>query len=126
MNKPFVLGVLAAATLASAATAQTHGEYLAAVASYKPMAAFDHEVAGAKFVGYFLAAPDRCDVTVFEARADDEAQAFAPRRIVLQIAAGGRSELPVGPDAALAIACDADATSIKIAPQMRRLRSAQL
>ena len=82
--------------------------------------------AGAKFVGYFLAAPDRCDVTVFEARADDEAQAFAPRRIVLQIAAGGRSELPVGPDAALAIACDADATSIKIAPQMRRLRSAQL
>ena len=45
------------------------------VATYKPMAGFNHVVGGERFVGYFLAGPDRCDVTVFQARADDEALA---------------------------------------------------
>jgi hypothetical protein len=125
VKRKLALGVIAAAALVSAATAQTHAQYLASVASYKPMAAFDHEVGDVKFVGYFLAGPDRCDVTVVEARIDDSGLAFAPRHISLQIAAGGRSELPAGVDSSLAIACTAEADAIRIAPQAH-MRAAKL
>jgi hypothetical protein len=74
-----------------------------------------------RFVGYFLAAPDRCRVTVFTAAADDEALIAPPRRIVIDIEASGRSELPAGDGSALAIACTADADAIKVAPQFHSL-----
>ncbi|MDE3177985.1 MAG: hypothetical protein KGM15_17940 [Pseudomonadota bacterium] len=108
--------IAAAAALPAAAVADPRP----LVSTYKPMAGFNHVVGGERFVGYFLAGPDRCDVTLFQARADDEALPVAPRRLVLQIAAGGRSELDAGLGAALAIACTADADAIKIAPQTGR------
>jgi hypothetical protein len=46
--------------------------------------------------------------------------------MVLQIAAGGRSELQAGSDSALAIACTADADVIKISPQTGHLKAAGL
>ena len=112
--------------IAPSANAETHSDYMRKVATYKPMAAFIHVVGARRFVGYFLAGPGRCDVTVFQAGADDEALKIAPRRIVLQIAAGGRGELEAAPEAALAIACTVDADAIKIAPQSHRPRAAQL
>jgi hypothetical protein len=59
--------------LPAPAAAQDHAAYLASVATYKPMAGFSHVVGNKRFVGYFLAVPDLCRVTVFEAIADDVA-----------------------------------------------------
>jgi hypothetical protein len=86
--------------------------------SYKETAIFNQVVAGSRFVGNFLAAPGRCDVTVFETRADDVALTRRPmRRYVLPIAAGARSLLDAAPQSALAIVCAAKADEIKVAPQ---------
>jgi hypothetical protein len=121
-----VLAAAAALAAAAPALAGSHADLMQTVATYKPMAGFIHVVDGTRFVGYFLAGPDRCDVTLFTAGADDETLATPPRRLVLQIAAGGRSELEAGADSALAIACTADADAIKIAPQVGHLRAAGL
>ena len=96
-----------------------HWGYLASVATYKPMAGFNHVVGPTRFVGYFPPAPDRCLLTVFQAAANDEALAAAPRRAEIDIVAGGRSELDAGDGSALAITCTVDADAIKIAPQQR-------
>jgi hypothetical protein len=106
---------------AAEAAENNHSAYLASVATYKPMAGFNHVVGQTRFVGYFL--PDRnvCRVTLFEAAADDETLAVPPRRIAVDIEAGGRAEFPAGDGSALAIACTADADVIKIAPQRRQL-----
>lgn len=100
-----------------------HARYLASVATYKPMAGFNHVVGKTRFVGYFLQSPDACKVTVFEAVADDEALATPPRRIDIVVPAGDRSEFDAGDGSALAIACTADADAIKIAPQTRPIIS---
>ena len=83
------------------------------------MAGFSNVVGPTRFVGYFLPAPARCLVTVFQAAANDEALAAAPRRAEIDIVAGGRSELDAGDGSALAITCTVDADAIKIAPQQR-------
>ncbi len=97
--------------------AGNHEDYLASVASYKPMAGFNHVVGPTRFVGYFLRVPGMCRVTVFKATADDEALIVPPERVEIDIAAAGRTELAVGDGSALAVACTADADLIKIAPQ---------
>ncbi len=94
-----------------------HWAYLASVSTYKPLAGFNHVVGPTRFVGYFLSRPDRCRVTVFAAGADDEALITPPRRIDIDIEAGGGNELPAGDGSALAIACTAEAEAIKLAPQ---------
>jgi hypothetical protein len=96
-----------------------HWAYLASVATYKPMAGFSNVVGPTRFVGYFLPAPARCLVTVFQAAANDEALVTPPHRAEIDIAAGGRSELDAGDGSALAIACTVDADAIKIATQYR-------
>ena len=111
--------ILAAQLESAFAAEHNHWAYLASVATYKPMAGFNHVVGPTRFVGYFLSRPDRCLVTVFEAGADDEALIAPPRKFDIDIAAGGRSELDAGDSSALAIACTADADMIKIAPQHR-------
>ncbi len=100
-----------------------HWTYLASVATYKPLAGFNHVVGPTRFVGYFLGAAGHCKVTVFQAAANDEALLTPPSRAEINIDAGGRSELDAGDGSALAIACTVDADAIKIAPQ-RRLLSA--
>jgi len=97
-----------------------HRALVASVATYKPLAGFNHVVGKARFVGFFLSAPGLCDVTVFEAVADDESLAAPPLRVEYKIAAGGREEIDAGDGAALAIACTIDADAIKIAPQYGR------
>jgi hypothetical protein len=109
--------VVAPLVLPVPAMARDHAAYLASVATYKPMAGFNHVVGNKRFVGYFLAAPDLCRVTVFQAMADDEALVVPPRRLAIDIKAADRAELDAGEGAALAIACTADADAIKIAPQ---------
>ena len=64
-----------------------HWAYLASVATYKPMAGFSNVVGPTRFVGYFLPAPARCLVTVFQAAANDEALVVPPRRIAIDIKA---------------------------------------
>ena len=96
-----------------------HRAYLASVSTYKPIAGFNHVVGLTRFVGYFREAADHCLVTVFQAAANDEALLTPPRRVEIDIEAGGRSELDAGDGSALAIACTADADAIKIAPQHR-------
>ena len=123
--KTFVLAAASALALLSAASAEDHVALMHKVHSVKPLAGFTIVVGDARFVGYFVKGPDRCDVTVYQASADDEALTVKPRRMVLQIAAGGRNELDAGPDAALAIACTADADALKLAPQ-GRLNAAKL
>jgi hypothetical protein len=120
MNLCSILPILAVAPLAlpAPATARDHAAYLASVATYKPLAGFNHVVGNRRFVGYFLAAPDLCRVTVFEAIADDEALVVPPNRLEIDIKAADRAELDAGEGAALAIACTADADAIKIAPQL--------
>jgi hypothetical protein len=103
----------------SLAADNTHAGYLASVATYKPMAGFNHVVGTTRFIGYFLQSSDACKVTVFEAAAFDEALISPPRRMDLDIPAGGRSAFDTGDGSALAIACTADADAIKIAPQYR-------
>ncbi len=95
----------------------THAAYLASVSTYKPMAGFNHVVGPTRFVGYFLQWPGLCHVMVFKAAAYDEALVSPPERMQIDIAAAGRSELAAGDGSALAIACTADAHTIKIAPQ---------
>ncbi len=109
--------VLAAQVEPDLAAEHNHWAYLASVSTYKPMAGFNHVVGPTRFVGYFLSRPDRCRVTVFAAGADDEALITPPRRIDIDIEAGGRNELPAGDGSALAIACTAEAEAIKLAPQ---------
>jgi hypothetical protein len=82
------------------------------------MGGFNHVVGNKRLVGYFLAAPDLCRVTLFQAMADDEALVVPPRRLEIDIKAADRAELDAGDGAALAIACTADADAIKIAPQL--------
>jgi hypothetical protein len=115
-----VLPMLAVAPLAlpAPATAGDHAAYLASVVTYKPMAGFNHVVGNKRFVGYFLAAPDLCRLTVFETIADDVALIVPPNRFEIDIKAADRAELDAGGGAALAIACTADADAIKIAPQL--------
>ncbi len=113
--------VLAFQIQPTVAAGNNHAAYLASVATYKPMAGFNHVVGPARFVGYFVQAPDVCRVTVFTAAADDEALVTPPQRFEIKIAAADRAELPAGDGSALAIACTADADLIKIAPQHRRL-----
>ena len=121
MNIIKVVALMTTASFLSAPVgAETHANYMKQVATYKAMSGFNHVVGSERFVGYFLAGPERCDVTVLQARADDEALIIAPRRIVMQIAAGSRSELDAGFGAALAIACTVDADAIRIAPQSKR------
>lgn len=124
MTRIFASVLLASAALASpVAPAQAgemaHAGYLASVATYKPMAGFNHVVGPTRFVGYFLPSKDACRVTVFEAAANDEALRMAPQRVEIDIAAGDRSEFAAGDGSALAIACTADADAIKVAPQRR-------
>jgi hypothetical protein len=109
--------VLAAQVLPSLAAGGSHSAYLGTVATYKPMDGFNHVVGATRFVGYFLQSPDACQVTVFEAAANDEALATPPRRIEITVSAAGRSEFDAGDGSALAIACTADADAIKVAPQ---------
>ncbi len=111
--------VLASQVHSAFAAEGTHARYLASVATYKPMAGFNHVVGATRFVGYFLPSLDACQVTVFEAAANDESLATLPRRIDLVVRAGERSEFDAGGGSALAIACTADADAIKIAPQTR-------
>jgi len=111
--------VLASQVHPSFAADNTHATYLASVATYKPMAGFNHVVGTTRFVGYFLQSPDACRVTVFEAAAFDEALTSPVRRIDIDIPAAGRSAFDTGDGSALAIACTADADAIKIAPQYR-------
>jgi len=118
-----ILSGWASITLAVAAP---HNERSSAVSGYKPMAGFNHVVGDYRYVGYFLAGPDRCDVTVFQLLADDDQLGVPPVRMALQVAAGGRSEIDAGTGAALAIACTSDADAIKIAPQFGKLRAARL
>jgi hypothetical protein len=120
INLHSILPFLAVATLAlpAPATARDHAAYLASVATYKPMAGFNHVVGNKRFVGYFLAAPDLCRVTVFEVIADDVALIVPPNRLEIDVKAADRAELDAGEGAALAIACTADADAIKIAPQL--------
>jgi len=60
------------------------------------MAGFNHVVSQKRFVGYFLAAPDLCGVTVFEAIANDETLVVLPRRLDIDIKAADRAELDAG------------------------------
>jgi hypothetical protein len=124
INIHSILPFLAVTPLAlpAPATAQDHAAYLAFVATYKPMAGFNHVVGNKRFVGYFLAAPDLCRVTVFEAIADDVALIVPPNRFEIDIKSADRVELDAGEGAALAIACTADADAIKIAPQLSGVR----
>jgi hypothetical protein len=103
-----------------------HWRYWASVSTYMPMADFNHVVGPTRFVGYFLAGPDRCRVTVFMAAADDEALVRPPRRFEFDVAAGGRNEIPAGGGSALAIACTADADAIKVAPQQLPMSAGNL
>jgi hypothetical protein len=128
------MGLLGAAALAavinmgavaSEAAENNHSAYLASVATYKPMAGFNHIVGPTRFVGYFLPGPNLCRVTLFEAAADDETLAVPPRRIAIDIEAASRAEFPAGDGSALAIACTADADVIKIAPQRRQLSASR-
>ena len=88
---------------------------LASVASYKPMAGFNHVVGPARFVGYLLPGADRCLVTVFKAAADDEALVTPPRKINR----GLRSKHFSGPEPILSI------TPGRIPSKTRRLPSAK-
>ena len=68
-----IMGVAAAE-----AAENNHWEYLASVATYKPMAGFNHVVGPTRFVGYFLPGPNLCRVTIFQAGANDEALVVPP------------------------------------------------
>ena len=120
MNLHSILTILVVAPLAlpPPATAHDHAAHLASVATYKPLAGFNHVVGNKRFVGYFIAAPDLCRVTVFEAIADDVALIAPPKRLEIDIKSADRAELNAGEGAALAIACTSDAHAIKIAPQL--------
>ncbi len=97
--------------------AEGRSEQTKGVRTYKETAVFNQVVDGSRFVGNFLAAPGRCDVTVFETRAEDTALRRPLRRFVLPIAAGGRGLLDATSKSALAITCAAKADEIKVAPQ---------
>jgi hypothetical protein len=94
-----------------------HTAYLASVATFKSMAGFNQVVGPTRFAGYFLQAPGLCRVTVFTVGADDERLVSSPGRIKIDIPAADRIELAAGDGSALAIACNADADAIAIAPQ---------
>jgi hypothetical protein len=128
MNLASVLlsaAVFAAQVEPGLAAEHNHWAYLKSVSTYEPQAGFNQIVGPTRFVGYFLAAPDRCRVTVFAAGADDEALITPPRRVDIDIEAGGRNEFPAGDGSALAIACTADADAIKVAPQLPPLTVGQ-
>ena len=113
--------IILAFCLPTFAAENSHSAYLASVATYKPMAGFNHVVGPTRFVGYFLPGPNLCRVTIFEAGADDEALVVPPRRTTINIEAAGRAGFLAGDGSALAIGCTADADLIKIAPQRRLL-----
>jgi hypothetical protein len=111
-----ISAVLALQVQPTFAADNRHAAYLASVSTYQSMAGFNHVVGPTRFVGYLLQAPHMCRVTVFIATAGDESLVVPPQRLQIDIAAAGRSELPAEDGSALAIACTADADTIKIAP----------
>ena len=117
--------IILASCLPAFAAENNHWAYLASVATYKPMAGFNHVVGPTRFVGYFLPGPTLCRVTIFQAGANDEALVVPPHRIAIDIQAAGRVEFPAGDGSALAIACTADADVIKIAPQRYQLSASR-
>jgi hypothetical protein len=81
---------------------------------YRETAVFNHVVGPARFVGNFLAAPGRCDVTLFETHAQDGDLRQPLRRYAAPIAAGGRRLFSAGSNAALAISCAPRADAIGV------------
>ena len=114
---------VALALLAPVASAAAQGDpvFAHSASTYKEMAIFNHVVGDKRFVGNFMAAPGRCDVTVYQTRADDKALRLPLSRVVMPIAAGRRSVLNAGSESALAITCAAGANAIKIAPETDRV-----
>ena len=70
--------IILASCLPAFASENNHWAYLASVATYKPMADFNHVMGPTRFVGYFLPGPNLCRVTIFQAGADDEALVVPP------------------------------------------------
>lgn len=102
------------------AAANSHTELKKIQQMYKETAVFNHVVGDARFVGNFMADSGRCNVTMFETRAEDGDLRLPLRRYVLPIAAGARSTVNVGPNSALAIRCAPKADAIGIEAETRR------
>ena len=100
--------------LASYAQDNSHADYVASIATYKPIQGFSHVVGSRHFVGYFVAAKESCAVTVINAAADDDRLIETPQRQTITIAAGDRAEVKADHGKALGIGCTADADAIKV------------
>ncbi len=109
---------VAAAFLPAAASAEQsqHADYIASVATYKPIQGFNHIVGSRQFVGYFVSAKDGCAVTVINAAAEDDRLIETPKRQLITIPAAGRTEIKADQGRALGIGCTADADAIKVVP----------
>ncbi len=109
---------LAATFIPAAASAQEtkHTDYVASVATYKPIQGFNHIVGSRRFVGYFVSAKDACAVTIINAAAEDDRLIETPTRQSITIPAAGRTEIKADHGKALGIGCTADADAIKVVP----------
>jgi len=91
-----------------------HAEYLASIATYKPLQGFSHTVGERHFVGFFVVAEGRCRVTVIDATAGDDPNFEAPRRRKFELRAGGSAEIKADHGKALGVGCTADANEITV------------
>jgi hypothetical protein len=117
--RTLTLAFLAPVMLTSVAfaLAQSRADGGEGASTYREFALFSEVVGDTRFVGAFETAPNRCDVTLFQAAAADALLTGPLRRMVLPIAAGAQGLLGAGPGAALSIACGSHADTISITPR---------
>ena len=89
-----ILGLRVVPTMALVSTAFANDPFdlMREVRSYRPFVTFNLRVGGTRFSGSFVSGPCRCDGTLSQKDAADEALAAEPRRMVFQILAGGRDQ----------------------------------
>ena len=90
-----------------------HSEH-ASVSAYKPLQGFSHTIGARHFVGFFVAAQNRCAVTVVDATVGDDPNFDGPRHQKFELASGARAEIKANHGKALGIGCSADANEITV------------
>jgi hypothetical protein len=85
------------------------------VAGYAPYAAISQTVGSKQVVGWFETAGEACRTTLIVAEAGDEELKVAPTKIVFDVKAADVAEWTVEGEAALRVACNADADGLKVA-----------
>ncbi len=114
MNRIIIIAIATAIVPFAALSKDKSIHEHASVSTYKPIQGFSHIIGERHFVGYFVAAQNRCAVTVINATVGDDRNFEEPRRQKFELVAGARAEIKADHGKALGIGCSSDAQEITV------------